>query len=374
MTILIAPNAFKDSLDAMAAAHCIAKGLERALPEARLIIHPVADGGDNTLDTLGNSSSARFITIESRDPLNRKLKARYAIMKDGNALIEMAATSGVHLLASYERKAGVTSSFGTGMLIADAIKKGSHKIFLGVGGTATVDAGTGILRALGFRFLDKFGKNVEEGGLNLAMVETIVPPPSVEEIKKTKIIILSDVTNPLLGREGAAHVFAPQKGASPEEVETLEKSMQHFCRIVEKMTGNDISSMPYGGAAGGVPAGLSAFLNVTCRNGAETILDLTHFDHELEKADLVITGEGKLDSQTGGGKAPMAVATRARAAGKQVLFIGGQVPAAPNDPASGHFDAVFSISPGVTDLDRALANAGEWLERTAYNIGKVLFR
>ncbi len=372
MNILIAPNAYKDSLDAVTAARCIGEGLKKALPDAKLILHPVADGGDSTLEAVRNCIDIQLINTESRDPLNRTISACYGLFDDGAALIEMAGTSGIHLLTQEERRAGITDSFGTGILIRDAIDRGCRKIFLGVGGTATVDAGTGILRALGFRFTDQNGNDTPPGGFNLGNIANIHVPADIDHLKKTEIIILSDVTNPLLGPEGASYVFAPQKGASPQEVNELEQAMAMFATVVMKKTGMDISSLPYGGAAGGTPAGLMAFLTVFCQHGAETILSITNFSEHLEWADIVITGEGKLDSQTANGKAPMLVAQLARSKDKKVIFLGGQVPPTLEDQSANLFDAVFSISPGIITLGDALANTDEWLERTAWNIGRVL--
>ena len=351
---------------------CIREGLHRALPEAVLILHPVADGGDGTLEAVSNSVKTTIINAESLDPLRRKITAPYVVFEDGNALIEMAKVSGIQLLKTDERKAGITDSFGTGILIRDAIQRGCRKIFLGVGGTATVDGGTGILRALGFRFTDAKGNDSLPGGFSLSGIHDIHLPSDIDELRRTEIIILSDVTNPLLGPKGAARVFAPQKGATPEEVTKLETAMSRFADLVGEKTGKDISSVPYGGAAGGTPAGLMAFLNVTCQTGAETILKLTNFDQHLEAATIVITGEGRLDSQTEGGKAPMTVAKLAKAAGKKVIFIGGQIPRGIHDQGTALFDAVFSVSPGTVGIEEALENTALWLERTAWNVGRVL--
>ncbi len=372
MKIVIAPNTYKGSLNAVRASECIKNGLLKVFSGADLIMHPIADGGDHTLEVIVKKIQADIIPVQSVDPLGREIGARYAILKDKSAVIEMAVASGIHLLKNVELNPAETSSYGTGILINDAVNKGCRRIYLGVGGTANMDGGTGILKAMGFRFLDKDNNELPEGGGYLMNFSKIEYPSDYQEFKKIEFIILSDVNNPLTGESGAARVYSPQKGADKEMVEKLEKSLNHFAEIILRETDQDISGLKSGGAAGGTPAGLFPFLNITITSGTEKILDMTGFRKNLENCDLLITGEGKLDEQTFHGKAPFIAAQIAKKENIPVFFIAGMASVPMPEQAEEYFNAVFSKCNKSSEIDYSMRYADLWLTEFSEKIGKLI--
>ncbi len=372
MKILIAPNTYKGSLNAVKASECIQKGLLRVFSRADLIIHPIADGGDYTLEVITKKIQSEIIAVQSVDPLGREIDARYAVLKDKSAVIEMAVASGIHLLKSEELSPAETSSYGTGILINDAVKKGCQRIFLGVGGTANMDAGAGILKAMGFRFLDKNNSELHGGGGYLMDLSKIEYPANYQELQKIEFIILSDVDNPLTGENGAARVYSPQKGANKEMVEKLEKSLRRFAEIILRDTGKDITELRSGGAAGGTPAGLFPFLNISITDGTKKILDMTGFRKDLDDCDIIITGEGKLDEQTFYGKAPFIVAQIAKQENIPVFFIAGMASVPLPEKAEEYFNAVFSKCNKPSEIDLSMRNADVWLTEFSEQIGKLI--
>ncbi|MFW5644972.1 MAG: glycerate kinase [Bacteroidota bacterium] len=373
--ILIAPNAFKESLSAPDVAESIHNGLSRVIPPDHLLKLPVADGGDGSLDVLIRNLGLRSIPIETIDPVGRTIAAPLAFSEEKEAFIEMATTTGLHFLKDNEKDAGHCHSGGTGRLIKKAIQRGNFVINLFVGGTASMDMGTGILKALGFKFLDRAGNEVPPGGINLGKIKEILLPERQgnEGHEKVRFRIFCDVNNPLLGPQGAVKVFGPQKDNGQTDMEDLEQGFSSFARLLKEKTGKDVSCFKGGGAAGGTPAGLSAFFKSELLEGAEKILDFCHFDEYLEKADIVITGEGKLDDQSLSGKAPMIIARRVHEKKKKIIFIGGSVPDNIDNKAYKYFDAVFSIIPGPVELAESISNSRRWIERTAYLVAKMLY-
>jgi glycerate kinase len=372
--ILIAPNAFKNSLTAIEVAESIEKGLKKLMPDEFIQKLPVADGGDGSLAVISSYLNLKTLTQTCLDPLGREIHARLGMSSSGEAYIEMALASGIQLLVAEERNAGKTHSGGTGKLIRRALEEGATTIHLFVGGTATMDMGTGILRSLGFRFLDKQGDEVAPGGIHLAEISEIVyPTEDFKNLSDIPLKIYSDVESPLLGKRGAVAVFGPQKDRGDTDMDQLESSFQKFTALLEKTTGKSITDFPGSGAAGGTPAGLSAFLNVEIKQGAENILDLLDFERHLQNSRIVITGEGKLDDQSMEGKAPFIIAKRSHKQNKKVIFVGGNVPDDTENEAYSHYDAIFSILPYPADLDQAMTNSAKWLERTAYLIAKMLY-
>lgn len=368
MKILIAPNSFRESLSSFEAARSIEKGVLSADPSIETLLFPIADGGDFSLEVACLKRKSKAVKIESTNANGQKTATEYVLFEDGSAFIEMARISGNSLIKKEEKNAGKASSYGTGVLINHAIKNGSRKIYLAVGGTASTDGGTGILRALGFLFLDRNGKVIPLGGIALKDLAEIRLPENTDELQSVEFHILSDVSNPLLGEKGTAQVFAPQKGASPEDVKMLEKALQNFTSIVFKQTGKDLSKEKFFGAAGGTPAGLSAFLKVNCSYGAELLFEMNGLNKLLSKVDLVITGEGSLDDQSLQGKAPVMLAEKCKEAGKKIIFIGGKVPALPSPEINRCFDGVFAIAPGPVRLEESIKNAGLWLENTSFQL------
>jgi glycerate 2-kinase len=295
MHILIAPNAFKNSLDATAIAAAINEGLKQSRLPCTTHCFPVGDGGDGTGELLIQHSKGTVVTTEVHDPLKRKISSSFGLIEDGKtAVIEMASASGLHLLQKNELHPLQASSFGTGELIKAALNKKVSRIILCVGGSATIDGGTGILQALGFRFFDKHKKELNDLPESLAELDTIDSSGIDERIIHCRLTVLCDVENVLLGKEGAAEIFGPQKGASPADVKKLEVSLSKLRDAILQQTGKNISRIKHGGAAGGVAAGLFALLNAELVNGIDQFLLLTGFDKALEKTDLLITGEAVL--------------------------------------------------------------------------------
>ena len=311
MHILIAPNAFKNSLDAAKAAEAIQNGLHKSKLQCTTSCFPVADGGDGTAALLIDYLKGEWIDTIVHDPVMREIGSSIGwIEKDKTAVIELAAASGLRLLKPGEYDPLTTTTAGTGELILEALEKNANKILLCVGGSATVDGGTGILKALGVKFLDAKGNELNELPATLSSVADIDSTSCDKRIKNTRIIILCDVKNPLLGSNGAAAIFGPQKGASKKAVELLENRLANFNDIVLHRMGKDMSSIKNGGAAGGVAAGLNAFLNAELVNGIDYFLLATGFEEEIAKANMVITGEGSIDLQTLHGKGPFGVAKK----------------------------------------------------------------
>jgi len=367
MNILIAPNTFKGSLSNIQAAECIKNGMLEAASEEEVSItlSPIADGGDNSLEVIASNHQLTWMEVPAFDALGRALTANYAILKDGSAFIEMAKVSGLAMIDEADRDAGKSSSFGTGLMIKHAIESGCRKIYLAVGGTASTDGGAGILQALGFELIDKDGKDIPLGGSGLLHLEKILLPDKPDLLRNISFEILCDVSNPLLGEQGAAKVFSPQKGAGDQLVEKLEMGMEHFAGMIKKDFGKQINQPEFSGAAGGTPAGLSAFLNVRCRFGAEVLFLLNNIEKQLKDSDLVITGEGKLDEQSFQGKAPYLLSKLCRKHGKTIIFIGGRIAGNIRDKAKTTFDRLYEISPYNISREESMLNAAEFLRNTS---------
>jgi glycerate kinase len=356
MQVLIAPNAFKHALDARAAAMAIAEGIQQVNNNFITTIFPVGDGGDGTGRLLTEHCGGAFITTETIDPLGRGIESWFGLIDNGKtAVIEMAAASGLHLLRRDELDPLKAGTYGTGIQISQALDKGVQKIILCVGGSATVDGGTGILRALGIRFLDEDDNALSDLPASLPSLEKIDHSKIDPRIHATEIIILCDVKNKLLGDQGAAAVFGPQKGASANDVEQLELGLTRFSEIIRKEKGIDISAIVHGGAAGGTAAGLYALFNAKLVNGIDHFLDLTGFDSALVKADIVITGEGGIDLQTLDGKAPYGVASRAKKKGIPVIALGGSIDTQNEQVLAAVFDQLICINLHPVDIATALA-------------------
>lgn len=369
MHILVAPNAFKNSLDAYKAAAAIAKGLLRSHLKCTIKCFPVADGGDGTAYLLGQQLQANYFSIPVRDPLGRNIQAGIGIAQHGTtALIELADASGLRLLSPsrYDPLRGTT--YGTGQLFLSALEANVDTILLGLGGSATIDGGTGILRALGLRLSDDQGEDLKYPAdfTRLYAYSTAFMDPRIVE---KKIILLADVANPLLGPNGAAAVFGPQKGANANDIPWLEAGLQQWAHLVQHNTGKDISAIPYGGAAGGVAAGLFGVLNAQLTNGIEYFLDATHFDEELKHANLVITGEGTIDLQTLEGKGPYGVAQRARKYGVPVIAMAGKVAAENLPELKKIFDSIICINDKNMSEEEMISNTAIRLEQSGYELG-----
>jgi glycerate kinase len=372
MKIIIAPGAFKHSLTARAAAEAIRRGLERAELGAELVTLPMADGGNGTLDAF-LAGGGRRIQEVVLDPLQRPTVSAYGMLADGEtAIIEMALASGLEMLRPGELNPLVTTTYGTGTLMQAALNAGAKRIIVGMGGSATIDGGAGCLQALGVRLLDAYGQDIPLGGGGLNSIYTVDASQLDPRWKSVDVIIAADVDNPTVGERGAAAVFGPQKGAGPHEIRLLEGGLRHFFTRVRDQLGVDVLETPGGGAAGALAAGLMAFLGGHIESGVDLVLDYNGFDAQVQDADWVITGEGKMDTQTLGGKGPLGVARRAKAAGVPTLALVGSLNADDAPLHEAGFQAVFPIVPCPMSLDEALRRAPELLERAATRVGWVL--
>lgn len=371
MNILIAPNAFKNSASAGAAAAAIADGLEASRLRCDCVRFPVADGGDGTAELLVAHFRGTMTPISVHDPLGRTIVAPLG-MADGVAIVGMADASGLRLLQSHERAPLRTTSFGTGELIKAALERGAREFLIGVGGSATVDGGAGILQALGAQLLDADSMPLPAEAEALRRLEAIDLSGLDTRLRDCRMTILCDVDNPLLGANGAAFVFGPQKGATPQDVQALETALVRFSEAVSRRCGIDISALPGGGAAGGVAAGLHGVLGAKLVRGAEYFLEVTRFNDALASADLVFTGEGSIDEQTLKGKAPYEVARRARQREIPVVALAGMVPLAPSAGLRACFDALLPINERPSDIRDAMKHTLDNLKRTACEIGNLL--
>ncbi len=373
MHILIAPNAFKNSLDATAAAEAIKQGLRQSKLPCTCECFPVGDGGDGTAALLIQKCGGRIVSAEVHDPLGRKIRAGFGLIDNGRtAVIEMADASGLRLLRREEYDPLQANTFGTGELIKRALDQGVGKIVMGIGGSATVDGGTGLLRALGVRFLDANGKILPNLPADLAGLASVDLSGLDPRIPHCTWIVLCDVENPLLGQVGAANVFGPQKGATATVVKKLEAALTRFRDVVFRQTGKDLATMKRGGAAGGVAAGLEGLLNARLVNGIDYFLEATGFDNALAKADVVITGEGRMDEQTLHGKAPYGVALRAKRKGIPVIGLAGQVSPRAKASLRRYFVRLLAINPPSVKLDQALKQTAQNLQQTAAELGNQL--
>jgi len=373
MHILIAPNAFKNSISATAAAEAISKGLRQSKLEHTSECFPIGDGGDGTADLLIKKFNGTIVNTEVHDPLGRKIIASFGLI-DGaqTAVIELASASGIKLLQLHELNPVKATTFGTGELIKHALNKNVTRIILCIGGSATVDGGTGILNALGVRFKDAIGNIINPLPEYLSSLDVIDLSSIDKRILNVQLVVLCDVENTLLGETGAAKIFGPQKGANASDVITLEHGLTKLRDVVFEATGKDMAPTKHGGAAGGVAAGLSALLNSKLVHGIEYFLDITGFNNSLQNADLLITGEGSIDAQTLEGKAPFGVAYRAKEKGIPVICMSGKVPEKTDRRLHQYFDELLAINNEDASLDDALKNTYSNLVRTANELGNVL--
>lgn len=371
MNILIAPDSFKDCLSAREVASALGKGIRTILPEASLNMVPMADGGEGTVESVIDATGGKRIEIQVMDPLMREISSFYGITGDGNtAVIEMAAASGLELLEPGERDPWITSSYGTGQLIADALSRDCKQIMLGIGGSATNDCGAGMAEALGVKFSGKFGRLTARGGGSLGEVTRIHMEDIDSRIKKSSFVVACDVSNPLTGPEGASAIYGPQKGADMAMVEKLDRNLTHFAAVIEKQLGKEISRIPGSGAAGGLGAGMMAFLEAKLMKGIDMIAELNKLDALIKQADLIITGEGKMDAQTQFGKTPFGVAQMAKKHGKMVIGVAGTLEEDARVLYNEGFDLLLPIQEKPVDLKTALAEAGPLLERTGERIAR----
>lgn len=370
MRILIAAGALKHSLTAATAAHAIARGLSRSGLHADLTLLPIADGGNGTLDALLTTGGER-LTLTVRDPLGRPVEAAFGWLGD-TAVIEMALASGLELLQPHELDPLRASTYGTGQLMAAALNAGAKRVIVGVGGSATVDGGAGCLQALGVRLLDADRREVPPGGGSLHRIHQIDASGLDPRWKSVEVVIASDVDNPTLGEQGAAAVFAPQKGASPAQVDELEANLRHFFTLTAVQIGVDVREARGGGAAGALGAGLMAYLGGRIESGIDLILDVRGFDGLIDGADVVITSEGRMDAQTVHGKGPLGVARRAAARGVPTVALVGGLDVGDDLLHEAGLWAALPIVDKPMPLADALAGAERLIEGAALRLGYLL--
>ncbi|MEA5363978.1 glycerate kinase [Amycolatopsis sp., V23-08] len=357
--VVIAPDKFKGSLTAVEAAEAIALGVRDALPDADIVTCPVADGGEGTLDVL-ETAGARIVRLTVRGPLEEPVKASYAVL-DGTAYVESARACGIEFVEPSPETALAAHTWGVGELLVDALMHGATRLVLTVGGTASTDGGAGMLGALGAGVLDAFGAPVGLGGGTLSRVASAELTPVRERLNGVSVAVATDVTNPLLGPDGAAAVFGPQKGAGPEEVAALDAALARWAHALQVGGAPDVSAVPGAGAGGGVAAGAIAGLGATVESGFDLIAGLTGVDAALDGADLVITGEGSLDEQSLNGKAPAGIAARARPRGVPLMALAGRIQLGEAELESLGVIASSALIDHAESLDHARANAAELL-------------
>ncbi|MBO0452866.1 glycerate kinase family protein [Candidatus Enterococcus murrayae] len=371
---VLAPDSFKESMSAKKACEAMERGIRKVLPKAEIHHVPMADGGEGTVDALVDGSGGTRIAVSVSGPIaTEKVTAYFGLLPDNQtAVIEMAKANGLELLPEDKRNPLITSTYGTGEMIKAALDQGAKKIIIGIGGSATNDGGAGMAQALGIRLLDKENNELPVGGGALSKLAKIDVTTIDPRIADTEIIIASDVTNPLTGPNGASVVFAPQKGATAGLVEKLEENLVHYAQVIKKELGIDIKNHPGAGAAGGLGVGLLVFTGAKMRSGIELVIELTHLEEMITKADYVFTGEGSIDYQTKFGKAPYGVAKLAEKHQKPVFACAGHMGEHVETLYEEGMTAIFSILSKPSSLEDALKKGEENLEQLVENIVRVL--
>ncbi|AKA38534.1 glycerate kinase [Yersinia ruckeri] len=372
MKIVIAPDSFKESLTAMQVADAIELGFREIYPHADYIKLPMADGGEGTVESMVAATGGEIIQVAVRGPLNQSVNAFYGRLGDGvTAVIEMAAASGLHLVPQEQRNPLHTTSYGTGQLILSALENGARKIILGIGGSATNDGGAGMMQALGVKFFDAQGMELAGGGAALSRLHHIDLSALDSRLAQSEIIVACDVDNPLCGIKGASAVFGPQKGATPEMVSILDSALHHYGEQIGMLTGRAVIDVAGAGAAGGMGAALFGLLNAQLKPGIEIVINALGLAEAVVGADLVITGEGRIDSQTIHGKTPIGVARTAKRLGIPTIALAGGMTKDYQVVHQYGLDAVFSVVNRIVTLPEALAEAQENLRITARNVAAV---
>lgn len=379
MRVLLAPDSFKEAASAEVIAQAMARGIMRGDPQAECRLLPLSDGGEGLTHSLVHATGGTLHDVETVDAVGRPIIAQFGFLGNKHtsrtAVVELASASGLEQVSPADRDPMAASTFGTGLLIHAAIDAGADRIVLGLGGSATTDGGTGLAHAFGFRFLDAHDCDIPLGGGALVDLARIDDSRVSDSIKNVPIVLACDVTNPLTGPEGAAHVFAPQKGATATQVELLDQGLANLARAIMQYNGRDIEHTPGAGAAGGTGGGMLGLLNATVKPGIELVLNLAHGREACAWADVVITGEGSIDSQTPYGKVPSGIAKLAQSQGKPTIAIGGTVTRDPHTVEAlnkAGIIATFGIAPGPADLTTLIANTERNVEITCAAIASTL--
>lgn len=372
MKIVIAPDSFKESLTALAVAEAIGEGFRRILPQAQYRLVPMADGGEGLVQSIVDATQGEKFSTQVTAPLGNKVSASWGMTGDGqSAVIEMAEASGLHLVPTDKRNPLISTSYGTGELISTALDKGLRRIILGIGGSATNDGGVGMLQALGAKFVDKTGKFLSFGGaalVDLAQIDMSGLDPRLQE---TRIEVACDVDNPLCGEHGASAVFGAQKGATKADIQRLDAALRHFAEQVQAQLGIDIQTPKGAGAAGGMGGGLMLLPQVRLRSGVQMVIEAVDLAAAIADADIVVTGEGRMDGQSVHGKTPIGVAKLAKSAGKPVIAIVGSLREDYPAVYEAGIDAVFPIIRQINSLENTLQAGRENLISTAENVARL---
>lgn len=373
--IILAPDSFKESASDIEICHAMEKGIRKVFPDADIIQLPMADGGEGTVQALVNSRQGKIKQAVVRNPIGNNTTAEYGILGDKQtAVIEMASASGLHLLTSDERNPMETSTYGTGELIIRCLDQGINKIILGIGGSATNDGGSGMAQALGIRFLDKDGKDLPPGGAALINLHSFDFSKVHPKLSTANIRIACDVNNPLCGPDGASAVFGPQKGATPAMVEVLDQALFQYSQVIARQLHKNIRDIPGSGAAGGLGAGLLAFTNSSLEPGIDIVIRESNLPYFAKKADLIFTGEGQIDFQTKFGKTPFGVVKAAKKANPNIkaIALAGNLGQDYTTLYDDGFDAIFSMTPGVSELATLFKNTAINVENTTEAICRLI--
>lgn len=374
LKFVLAPDSFKESMTAKEVCHAMAQGIKKVFPNAEIVEVPMADGGEGTVDALvaANHGEKRTVSVLGPDGKNATA-AQYGLINDGTcAVIEMAQASGLELLPPEKRNPLVTTTYGTGQLIKDALDRGVKKLIIGLGGSATNDGGAGMAQALGVKLLDQEGQALPFGGGALGRLAKLDASEIDPRLRTAEVLLASDVTNPLTGENGASRVFGRQKGATPEMIARLDQNLAHYAAVIRESIGRDVEHEPGAGAAGGLGAGLMAFTNCQTQPGAQIVIAENHLEEQLADADFVFTGEGGTDFQTKFGKTPYAVAQVARKRGIPVYTVAGSLGEGIDSLYDAGFDAIFGILDTVCSLPDALKHGPTNVARTCENIARVI--
>lgn len=373
MKFVLAPDSFKESMSAKTAAFAMKKGIMKVFPEAECVIVPMADGGEGTLESLVSATEGEIIKTDVIGPLGKKVTAEYGLLGDSEtAVIEMASASGLQLIKPEDRNPLHTTSYGTGQLIKHALDKGVNRILIGIGGSATNDGGVGMLQALGVSFKDKDGEELVFGGGALKHLHTIDMSGLDERIHNVQIDVACDVNNPLIGPTGASAIFGPQKGATRDMVTILDHNLTHYAKVIKEQLGEDIAFVAGAGAAGGMGAGLLAFLSARLKKGIDLVIEYTRLEEYVKDADFVFTGEGSIDGQTLYGKTPYGVATVAKKYSVPVIAFAGKIGNDIDALYENGFNAIVGILKEVTSLKESLESGESNLAFATENVCRIL--
>ncbi len=372
MRIVVAPDSFKGCLSAEAVAENIVNGLRPIFPRAKMIVVPQADGGEGTLSVILQHRQGQILEVEAHDPLGQQIRTTFGVLEDGTVVIETAKIIGLSLVQPHERNPLIASSYGVGELILSALDKGHRKFIIGIGGTATNDAGMGMIQALGGKFLDKQDNLLTQGGVELQKLHHLDLSELDSRLTECSFQVACDVSNPLIGKNGASRTYAPQKGATDKDVKILEDALTNYAQIIENHFDRSISEATGVGAAGGLGAALLAFLNAKLINGFQLISEFIDLEAQLPNADFVITGEGKVDTQTSFGKLPFGMAKLAKKHGVPCIGIAGTVEDEMQTLHQSGMTAIFSITDRPLSGEDAVKKAPLLVQKTAEQIGRLI--